>query len=227
MANNNISLIEELFNAQAHLGHKTNRVHPKAKQFIYRIENGVSIIDLTLTVNYLEEAKKYAEKLAQEGKTLVVVATKKIAAKEVEEECRKHNIHFITSKWPAGFLTNFETLLKNVKKLREMKAAKENGEWNKLVKHEQSELNKQLSKLERHYGGLINLDKLPDALFVIDVKKEKNAVKEANDMRIPTIAISDTNVSPDSVTYPIPANDDALPSIQYIVKEIISSYTKK
>ena len=219
--------IEELFEAQAHLGHKTNRIHPRARKFIYKIENGVSIIDLTQTANYLEEAKKFVEKLAKESKTLVVVATKKVAAKEIEGECRKHNIPFITSKWPAGFLTNFETLLKNVKKLRDMKVAKEAGEWTKLVKHEQSKLNKELSKLERHYGGLVSLDKIPDALFVVDLKKEKNAVKEAKDINIPLVAITDTNVSPDLVTYPIPANDDALPSIQYIVRQIISSYTKK
>jgi len=217
--------VEELFTAGAHLGHKSNRVHPKTNKFIYSFENGVSIIDLTKTTEYLEKAKKFVAELGANGKILLVVCTKKIASNLTKELCIKNSLPFINTKWPAGLLTNFEMIIKNVKKLNSMKEEKEKGEWNKFVKHEQIKLDKELSKLDKFYGGIINLKKLPDALFIIDIKKEKNSVKESGEMKILTVAVTDTNADPDPIDYPIPGNDDAITSVEYFLKEIIETYS--
>lgn len=216
--------VGELFEAGCHLGHKNNRVHPKARKYIYSVENGVSVIDLTKTVPMLESAKEFAKQLGKEGKTILVVATKKIGSAVVSKLCGPAKVPMVTLKWPAGLLSNFEMISKNAKKLEKMKSEKEKGEWNKFVKHEQVKLQKLMNKLEKFYGGIVPLKKLPDALFVIDIKKEKNAVTEAMAMKIPVIAVVDTNVNPEGITYPIPGNDDSLTSIEYFVNEIIGSY---
>lgn len=220
------TILEELFAAQAHLGHKTNRVHPKANRYIYKIENSVSIIDLTQTIDFLQAAKTFLATLATEQKTVLFVATKKIASALTQELCIKNNIPYVTTKWPAGFLTNFETLMKNIKKMKELQEAKEQGAWQKLVKYEQSQLGKQLSKLQRLYGGLASIKAMPDALCIVDIKKEKNALIEAKSTHIPVVAIVDTNVDPTDVTYPIPANDDSSTSVQYIITLLVEAYVK-
>jgi len=222
--NDNDKKVKELFEAGVHLGHKSNRVHPKTNKYIYTFENGVSIIDLNKTADYLEKAKKFVSELGTNEKVLLVVCTKKIASNLTKELCTKNNLLFINTKWPAGLLTNFETIIKNIKKLNLMKEEKKKGEWSKFVKHEQVKLDKNLNKLEKFYGGIINLKKLPDALFIIDIKKEKNSVKESGEMKIATIAVTDTNVNPDPIDYPIPGNDDSLTSIEYFLKEIIEAY---
>lgn len=223
MTNNNV-LINELFEAGSHLGHKTDRIHPRAKKYIYKIENGVSIIDLTKTEDLMQKATKFVEDVGKAKKVLLVVVTKKIASFVVKNLCQENNITYVTVKWPAGLLTNFSMIIKNVKKLIDMKESRDKGEWSKFVKHEQMQMHKEIIRLERFYGGLTNLKKLPDALFVVDMKKEKNAVKEARELKIPIIAIADTNVDPDTVDYPIPANDDLLTSIEYITNKIIKAY---
>lgn len=218
--------VEELFAAGSHLGHKSNKIHPKAKKYIYTIENGTSIIDLTKTVDFLEKAKKFVADLGKNNKIMLVVVTKRIAAPYTSELCKKNNLPYVTVKWPAGLITNFDMIIKNAKKLKTMKEEKEKGEWDKFVKHEQVMLQKEMNKLEKFYGGIAGLEKLPDAVFVVDMKKEKNAVKEAQEKNIPIIAIADTNVNPDTVEYPIPGNDDAATSIEYFLKEIIDSYVR-
>src|SRR3989344_6560115 len=218
--------IEELFAAKAHLGHKTNRVHPKAKKYIYTIQNSVSIIDLSKTTVLLDEAKLFVQELAKQNKVLLMVATKKIASSQIQALCQKASIPFVTTKWPAGLLTNFETITKNIKKLIQMKKDKEEGTWNKFVKYDRVKLEKELSKLTKDYNGLTQLVKLPDAFFIVDVKKEKNAVSEAHKKLIPVVAITDTNVDPELADYPIPANNDSLSSIEYIVNQIIDTYVK-
>lgn len=223
--NDNDKKIEELFAAGVHLGHKSNRVHPKTNKFIYTFENGVSIIDLTMTANYLEKAKEFVSELGKNGKVLLVVCTKKIASNLTKELCTESGLPFINTKWPAGLLTNFDMIIKNVKKMNSMKEAKEKGEWNKFVKHEQVKLDKDLNKLEKFYGGISNLKKLPDALFIIDIKKEKNSVKESGEMKISTVAVTDTNVNPDPIDYPIPGNDDSITAIEFFLKEIVGAYT--
>lgn len=220
------SRVEELFKIGAHLGHKTNRVHPKAGKYIYTVDNGVSVIDLTKTVESLDKALDFVTKLAKEQKTLLVVVTKRISSQFTKELCQNNGIPYVTVKWPAGLLTNFEMIMKNAKKLVTMKDEKEKGEWSKFVKHEQFQFAKTVNRLERFYGGLIGLTKRPDALFVIDIKKEKNAVTEALSFKIPIAAVVDTNVNPDLITYPIPANDDSLPSIEYFVTKVVEAYNK-
>jgi small subunit ribosomal protein S2 len=220
-------LIETLFNLGAHLGHRKNRVHPKAKKFIYTFQNGQSIIDLTLTVDYLEKAKEFVRKLAQEKKTLLVVCTKKTASSQVAKICQDNAVNYINVKWPAGFLTNFETIYKNINNLKKLKEEKETSLKKALVKHEKVKLEKRIKKIENLYQGILNLEKLPDALFIVDIKKEKNAINEALKVNIPTIAITDTNVNPDLVDYPIPANDDLLSSVEFIVKEVVQAYSSQ
>lgn len=222
----NTKQLEELFEVKAHLGHKTNRVHPKAKKNIYTVENGVSIIDLTKTASLLKTAVDFMSDLAKENKQILIVSTKKIASEKVQAMCQEHTIPYVTTKWPAGLITNFETITKNVKKLIQMKKDKAEGAWTKFVKHDRTKLEKEMLKLEKYYGGLITLEKLPDALFVVDVKKEKNAVNEATKSHILIAAIADTNVDPESVNFPIPANDDSLSSIEYIVGRIIDAYVR-
>lgn len=216
--------VTKLFEAGVHLGHKINRVHPRTKKYIYTVESGVSIIDLTKTVVNLTKAREFVSKLADDKKKLLVVVTKKIVAQAIRELCEKNKISYITVKWPAGLLTNFESIKKNILTLRDMKKEKESGDWDKYVKKEQTVLAKKMNRLNRLYGGLADLEKLPDALFVVDVKKEKNAIAEARRMKIPTIAIIDTNADPEKIEFPIMGNDDSPESIIYLVNEIVAAY---
>src|SRR3989338_7780564 len=218
--------IKQLFDAKVHLGHKKSRVHPKAKRYIYTIDNGVSIIDLTKTLDLLEKALQFVQELAKQNKVLLMVVTKRIASGKIQELCQKHSIAHVSNKWPAGLISNFETISKNVKKLIQMNKDKEEDAWKKFVKHDRVNLEKQLTKLEKNYSGLIQMNKLPDAIFVVDIKKEKNAVNEARSKLIPIIAIADTNVDPELVDLPIPANEDSLSSIEYIVNQIVETYVK-
>lgn len=226
-ANANLELVKVLFEADLHLGHKKNRLHPKARKFVYRIDNGVSIIDLTQTAKQLNSALEFLKKEGAENKKLLVVATKKVANQIAMDVSKKNTISYITTKWLPGLLTNFETIIKNVKKLNEMKSQRDSGEWDKLTKHERVKLSKQIARLEKFYGGIATLEKRPDILFVIDSKKEHNAVVEAQKNNIPVIAITDTNSDPDEVAYPIVANDDSPKSIEYLVNTIIETFSKK
>jgi len=215
--------VEELFKLGAHLGHRKNRTHPKAKKFIYKIENQQTIIDLSKTIDLLEKTKKFFKELKENNKTILFVATKKNVASFIEKICQKNNFFYLTNKWPPGFLTNFETFIKNnIQKMQKMRKEKEKGEWEKFVKHERQKLEKQLKKIERIYAGVASMEKLPDALFIIDIKRERNALIEGKKLRIPIIAIVDTNVNPELVDYPIPANDDAGEVVEYIIKELFS-----
>jgi small subunit ribosomal protein S2 len=215
-----IKKINELFDAEVHLGHKKNRVHPNAKKFIYKIESGVSIIDLTMTLNQINKVKEYLTKSAKENKTILVVATKKAASQTISSFCSKLELPYITIKWPPGLLTNFDTIIKNVEKLKELKKTKESGEWDKLPKHERVFQNKNIKKLEKFYGGIINLEKKPDILIVFDIKKEENAINEAEKTGVSIIGIIDTNSDPEKVDYPIIANDDSPRAIEFLIKEI-------
>lgn len=219
--------IEELFNAQVHLGHRKNRIHPKSKKFIYTIQNRQSIIDLTKTVAYLKKAKEFISQAAKEKKKLLVVATKKISAPLITKLCQEKNIHYITLKWPAGLLTNFKTIKKNIETLKQMREEKDNGQWDRFPKHERIKLNRKLNRLQRIYGGIVDMETLPDLLFIIDIKKEKNALSEATKLKIPVVALVDTNVNPQRVDYPIPANDDALSSIEILTKELLNAYARQ
>lgn len=218
--------IEKLYKAGVHLGHKKNRLHPKARKYVYKMEQGVSIIDLTQTVTQIDVAKKYLAQAAKEGKVLLVVATKKIANQTTNELCEKYEIPYISTKWLSGLLTNFQTIIKNVKKLNTLKDDKEKGVWENYVKHERAMLDKKVNRLEKFYRGLSKLEKKPDVLFIVDAKKEKNALTEARQCAIPTVAIADTNANPDLVDFPVVANDDSPASLVYVVTELIEAYAK-
>ncbi len=215
---------KKLFELGAHLGHKKNRLHPKSRKYIYKIINGVSIIDLTLTGQQIEKAHNVLKQAGKEGKNLLIVATKKVASQYVAEISKEHNIPAVTSKWLPGLLTNFDTIIKNVKKLKKMLEEKQTGEWEKYVKHERVAMDKEIAKLSKFYGGLIYLEKRPDLLLIVDVKKEKNAVNEAHMYNIPVVALTDTNTNPETVNYPLVINDDSAEVVHHIMEELINAY---
>lgn len=221
-----ISEVQRLFEAGLHLGHKKNRLHPKARRFVYKIEKGVSIIDLTLTVNQLESAKKFLKELKSEEKTLLIVATKKVASELATKLAQEHSISYVTNKWLPGLLTNFETIIKNVKKLEDLKEQRQDESWEKLTKHERGKILKYIARLERFYGGLINLTKKPDAVLIVDVKKESNALTEALKNSIPVVGVADTNANPEGINYPIVANDDSPKAVEFLIQELVAAYVK-
>lgn len=222
----NVSEVERLFNAGVHLGHKKNRLHPKARKYVYKIVNGTAIIDLTKTVVQIEAATQFLRKLKKDGKRLLVVATKKTVSSYVAQLCKEYEIPSITIKWMPGLLTNFETLMKNVKKMNDLEDAKTRGEWENFVKHERTQLTKELNRLKKLYLGLSKMEKIPEALFVVDAKKEKNALIEAKKNNVPVVALLDTNSNPDVVKYPIVGNDDSQIAATTVIKDIIESYAK-
>lgn len=207
-----------------HLGHQKNKVNPKAKRFIHSYQKGTSIIDLIQTAEKLDVAKEFISTLGKDGKVLLIIATKKAAKQPVSEICNEHGLPHLTNKWVGGFLTNFPEVSQNIKKMNDMRSGLADGTWNDLPKHERTQLEKKLNKMASVYGGVEKLTHLPDAVFILDLKKEKGAFKEATMLKIPVIAVVDTNVSPEDVTYPIPANDDAISSITFIMNEIAASY---
>lgn len=217
---------EELLAAGVHFGHKVARVHPKSRKYIYKIERSASIIDLYKTAELLDKALAEITKLSAENKTLLVVATKKQAKQFISELCKKNDIPYLTTKWIGGFLTNFDEISKNITKLIQFNKDKTDGSLEDLPKHEIVKLEKKMNRIEKVYGGVLGLNKLPDAVFVIDTKREYGAIDEARILGIPTIAIVDTNCNPDLVNFPIPANDDALTSIQLIATKIIDAYVR-
>ena len=221
----NTKEIEKLFEVGAHLGHKKNRLHPKARKYVYKMVNGVAVIDLTITAEQLHNAKAYLMEAAKVGKRLLVVGTKRVASQFVQEYCTKNGIPHITTKWMPGLLTNFETLSKNTKKMIDYELGKADGSWEQFVKHERTKMQKDLNRLKRLYGGIEGMKNKPDILFIIDIKREKNALKEAKQNGIPVIAITDTNTNPDTVDFPVVANDDSPSSAHYVIESILSAYT--
>ncbi|MBP9690888.1 30S ribosomal protein S2 [Candidatus Woesebacteria bacterium] len=217
--------VETLFGLGAHLGHRKSKLHPKAKKNVYQIINGTTVIDLTATVEQIEAAKKFMKQAGTDGKKIMVVGTKKTAAPFVKEYCTANKVAFISTKWLPGLLTNFKTIMNNVKKLKDNNEEIASGQ-SSLVKHEITKMQKDTVKLERLYGGIAELTERPDILFVIDTKKEKNAVKEAMTFKIPMVAIVDTNSDPECIQYPIVANDDAKEVVEYLVEQVLGEYIK-
>lgn len=209
--------LEELLKAGAHFGHRTNRWHPKMKQFIFTSKNGIYIIDLKKTQEKLEEALEFMTKLVAEGKSILFVGTKNQVSEPMKKMAIAATQPYIVGKWLGGYLTNFAIVKKSVKKYLDLIEKREGGKLEKYTKKERLDFDREIKKLELRVGGLASLNKLPDALFVWDIKEEETAIKEAQQKNIPIIAICDTNVNPDEVTYPIPANDDATKTIQLML----------
>lgn len=219
-----LSRAKKLFELGAHLGHRKNRLHPRARAYVYQIVNGVSIIDLEKTIAQIDKAKAFLKQASADGKTLLVCSTKKSISPLVAKHAQEVNAYYISAKWLPGLYTNFDTIAKNVKKLKDLKDQKATGEWGKFVKHEQMALDKEMRKLERLYGGIATMRKVPDITLVVDTKKEKNAITESTRMHVPTVAIVDTNCNPDEVTYPIVINDDTPAAVDAVLSELLSVY---
>lgn len=216
--------LKALLEAGCHFGHKADRWHPKAKKFIFAERDGVHIIDLVKTKSALVAAGKFVYETAKSGKTILFIGTKRQAASLIAQEAGKAGAPYISKRWIGGFLTNWEQVHASLEKIRRLKDEEAGGVWKKYPKHERVKLGRYVAKLEQFYGGVLSLVELPDAVFIVDVKREEVAVREATRMNRTIVAIVDTNSDPTPVTYPIPANDDAVRSIAYLVHYMAEAY---
>lgn len=218
--------IKELLSAGVHFGHQTQKWNPKMKPFVYGEKNGVYIIDLAKTISQAKRAFDFLKKITSEGRSVLFVATKRQAKDVVEKYAKECNAFFVTNRWLGGMLTNYKTIALSVDKLRKVEKMKETGDFNLLTKKERSKIEKEIAKLEKNLGGIREMRKLPGAIFIIDPGLEKIAVKEANTLGIPVIAITDTNCDPSGIDYVVPGNDDALKSIsiftEYFAQAVLS-----
>jgi len=215
-----IPTLEELMKAGLHFGHHKSKWHPKMAQYIFTQKNKLHIVDLEKTQKQLEKACKFITQTVASGGTVLFLGTKKQAQKIVREAAQDCGAAFITERWLGGTLTNAHSVLGLVKKFRQMKRERDNGKLDRFTKREQLVHQRKIEKMEPLIGGFENLTKIPDAIFVIDVKNEKTAVVEANKMGVPVVALCDTNINPDRVDYVIPGNDDAIKSIKLIVETV-------
>jgi len=194
------------------------------QKFIFTARGGVHVIDLAQTVAKLEEACDFVNKIGENGGAVIFLASKKQARSIVLEQAKRAEAKFITERWIGGLLTNWEQTSRNIKKLKELKEKKASGEFSDKTKKENLLIEREIAKLERFYGGVEDLEKLPDAIFVVDVRKEENACREAKKKDIPVVAICDTNANTSLVDWPIPGNDDAIKAIEIVVKSIADAY---
>ncbi len=208
--------MKQLLEAGVHFGHQTRRWNPKMAPYIYMERNGIYIIDLQKTVKKLEEAYSFVRDTASNGGTLLFVGTKKQAQDAVKEEAERVGMYFVNARWLGGMLTNFKTMRTRIDRLQQLRKMQEDGTFDMLPKKEVIKLTGEIAKLEKYLGGVKEMRRLPSALFVIDPRKERNAIAEARKLHIPIVAIVDTNCDPDEVDYPIPGNDDAIRAIRLI-----------
>ena len=213
--------MKQLLEAGVHFGHQTRRWNPKMAPYIFTERNGIYIIDLQKTVKKAEEAYNFIKEVAVDGKDILFVGTKKQAQEAIQEEAVRSNMHFVNNRWLGGMLTNFETIKTRIKRLAEIERMQEDGTFEVLPKKEVIKLKGELEKLENNLGGIRNLD--PEnigAMFVVDPRKEKNAISEAKILGIPVVAIVDTNCDPEEVDYVIPGNDDAIRAVKLITAKM-------
>lgn len=211
---------QELLEAGAHFGHLARKWNPKMAPYIFIERNGIHIIDLHKSVVKIDEAAEVMKELARSGRKILFVATKKQAKDVIAEKAASVNMPYVTERWPGGMLTNFPTIRKAIKKMNTIDKMKEDGTYDKLAKRERLQVDRQRAKLEKNLGSIKDMSRLPSALFVVDIQKEANAVKEANRLNIPVIAMVDTCCDPNPIDYVIPANDDATKSIEYITNAL-------
>ncbi|KJE26072.1 30S ribosomal protein S2 [Geobacillus thermoleovorans] len=212
--------MKQLLEAGVHFGHQTRRWNPKMKKYIFTERNGIYIIDLQKTVKKVEEAYNFVRELAANGGKILFVGTKKQAQESVKEEAERCGMFYVNQRWLGGTLTNFATIQKRIKRLREIEKMEEDGTFDVLPKKEVIRLKKEKERLEKFLGGIKDMKELPDALFVIDPRKERIAVAEARKLNIPIIGIVDTNCDPDEIDYVIPANDDAIRAVKLLTSKI-------
>lgn len=213
--------MKQLLEAGVHFGHQTRRWNPKMAPYIFTERNGIYIIDLQKTVKKAEEAYNFIKEVAAEGKDILFVGTKKQAQEAIQEEAIRSNMHFVNNRWLGGMLTNFETIKTRIKRLAEIERMQEDGTFEVLPKKEVIKLKGELEKLEKNLGGIRNLDcENIGAMFIVDPRKEKNAISEAKILGIPVVAIVDTNCDPEEVDYVIPGNDDAIRAVKLITAKM-------
>ncbi|PWB39096.1 MAG: 30S ribosomal protein S2 [Parcubacteria group bacterium] len=220
MSNINLPSLEELMKNGVHFGHQTAKRYPKASSYIYAEKNGIHIIDLEKTIQGLEQALEFIEKIVKAGGVILFIGSKKQAKVIVKAAADKCGMPYIIGRWLGGTFTNFENIVKLTKKLEKLEKDQADGAWEVYTKKEQVTFKKEMAKLNDTVGGIKTMKRLPQAIFVVDIKKEKTSVSEANKIGLPVIAMVDTNVNPEQVNYPIPANDDAIKSIDLMVNLI-------
>ena len=208
--------MKQLLEAGVHFGHQTRRWNPKMKKYIFTERNGIYIIDLQKTVKKVEEAYRWVKELAANGGTVLFVGTKKQAQDSVKEEAIRSGMYYVNQRWLGGTLTNFETIQKRIARLKDIERMAEDGTFEVLPKKEVVQLKKQQERLEKFLGGIKDMKKIPDALFIIDPRKERIAVAEAHKLNIPIVGMVDTNCDPDEIDVVIPANDDAIRAVKLL-----------
>lgn len=217
---------QSLLEAGVHFGHLKKKWDPHMSPYIFMERNGIHIIDLNKTQKLLDEAARVAKQLAVSGRKILFVATKKQAKEIVETEARRINMPFVTERWLGGMLTNFATVRRSIKRMKNIEKMKSDGTFERINKKERLMLTREQAKLEKVLGGIADLNRLPSALFVVDIKKEHIAIAEARKLGIPTIAMVDTNSNPNLVDFPIPANDDAAKSVSLVINTISSAISE-
>ena len=212
--------MKQLLEAGVHFGHQTRRWNPKMAPYIYTERNGIYIIDLQKSVGKVDEAYKAVSEIAADGGTILFVGTKKQAQDAVQVEAERCGMYYVNERWLGGMLTNFKTIQSRVKHLKEIETMQEDGTFDVLPKKEVIALKKEMEKLQKNLGGIKEMKKLPDAIFVVDPKKERICVQEAHTLGIPLIGIADTNCDPEELDYVIPGNDDAIRAVKLIVSKM-------
>ena len=212
--------MKQLLEAGVHFGHQTRRWNPKMAKFIFTERNGIYIIDLQKTVRKVDEAYEFVRNVAEEGKTILFVGTKKQAQEAVKEEAIRSGQFFVNERWLGGMMTNFQTIQKRIHRLKELEAMETDGTFDVLTKKEVMQLRHEMARLEKYLGGIKEMRKLPGAIFIVDPRKERIAVAEARKLNIPIVAIVDTNCDPDEIDYPIPGNDDAIRAVKLLTEKI-------
>ena len=216
-------LAQSLLEAGVHFGHQTKKWNPKMKPYIYGEKNGIYIVDLEKTMAHLTRACNFIRDIASSGAPIMLVGTKPQAQPVIEEAAKRCGMFYVNHRWLGGMLTNYATIRNSVKRYKSLIAMREDGTFEVLKKKEVSQLEKEITRLEKNLAGVTALEKLPGALFVIDAKHEEIAIKEANRLGIPVVAIVDTDSDPDRVQYPIPGNDDAIRSIKLLTRIVVDS----
>jgi small subunit ribosomal protein S2 len=212
--------LKDLLEAGVHFGHQTKRWNPKMKAYIFGERNGIYIIDLAKTARLFREAEQFVTNLAADGRTVLFVGTKRQAQDAIAEEAQRSGMFFVNQRWLGGLLTNFTTIQRSLARLRDLEAMETDGRYDTLSKKEIAQIEKEKRKLQKNLDGIRHMARLPDALFVVDTRKEKIAVDEARKLKIPVIGVVDTNCDPDEVDYVIPGNDDALRAIRLFTSRV-------
>ena len=212
--------MKQLLEAGVHFGHQTRRWNPKMAPYIFTERNGIYIIDLQKTVKKAEEAYNFVRSVAEAGDSILFVGTKKQAQESIEQEAKRCEMFYVNQRWLGGMLTNFKTIQSRIAKLKEIETMESDGTFDVLPKKEVIALRKELDKLQKNLGGIKEMKRLPDAIFVVDPKKEKICIQEAHTLGIPLIGICDTNCDPEELDYVIPGNDDAIRAVKLIVSKM-------